>query len=54
MISIAINTGVLQISARESVQEVVEIVATRFQRTHTDAEEVNLREDREPSRPSRQ
>jgi hypothetical protein len=43
-----------EISARESVQEVVEIFAARFRWKPADAEEENLQEDREPARPSQQ
>ena len=41
-----------EISAWESVQEVIEIVAARFQWMNADAEEENLQEDRELFRPS--
>ena len=43
-----------EVSARESVQEIVKIIAARFERTNANAEGENLQEDREPSRPSQQ
>ena len=44
----------VETAARESVQEVVGIVAARFQRRAADAEEENLQENRDPARPPQQ